>query len=313
MPGERAVPSERPVPGEWTVPGEPAAGKGSLTGMTDQKDRARVTRATVLRTERLTPHMIRVVLGGAGLTGFAVHGYTDHYVKLIFPRPGVWYPVPLDMAAVRRDLPREQWPQLRSYTVRDWDPVAGELTIDFVYHGDRGLAGPWAAAARPGDEVMFLGPGGAYAPSPEADWHLLVGDESALPAIAAAVKRLPAGAPARVFVEVAGPEEEQQLASTGQVEVVWVHRSGRTVGEALVAVVRAFEFPPGAVHAFVHGEAGFVKELRHLLRFERGVAREKLSISGYWRLGVDDEGWRASKADWNRRIEEEEEESVLVS
>ena len=170
--------------------------------MTDRNDRARVTHATVLRTERLTPHMIRVVLGGDGLADFGAGAYTDHYVKLLFPRPGVAYPVPMDMTAVRRDFPREQWPRQRSYTVRSWDAGARELTIDFVYHGDEGLAGPWAAAARPGDEVMFLGPGGAYAPSPDADWHLLVGDESALPAIAAAVERLPAGAPARVFVEV---------------------------------------------------------------------------------------------------------------
>jgi NADPH-dependent ferric siderophore reductase len=282
------------------------AGKGSLTAMTDRSDKARVTHATVLRTERLTPHLIRVVLGGEGLAGFDVGAYTDHYVKLLFPHPGVDYPVPMDMAAVRRDLPREQWPRLRSYTVRSWDAAARELTIDFVYHGDEGLAGPWAAAARPGDGVDFLGPGGGYAPSADADWHLLVGDESALPAIAAALERLPVGAPARAFVEVAGPEEELKLAGAGEAEVVWVHRGGRTVGEALVEAVRALEFPPGAVHAFVHGEAGFVKELRHLLRFERGLDRDQLSISGYWRLGADDEGWRAAKADWNRRIEEEE-------
>ncbi|MEV4757879.1 siderophore-interacting protein [Micromonospora sp. NPDC049559] len=274
--------------------------------MTDRSDKARVNHAIVLRTERLTPHMIRVVLGGAGLADFHAGAFTDHYVKLIFPRPGVEYPVPLDMAAVRRELPREQWPRLRSYTVRAWDAARRELTIDFVYHGDEGLAGPWAAAARPGDEIMFLGPGGAYAPGREADWHLLVGDESALPAIAASLERLPAGVPAQVFVEVAGPEEEQPLATAAAAEIVWVHRGPRTVGAALVEAVRALEFPPGAVQAFVHGEAAFVRQLRHLLRFDRGVAREQLSISGYWRLGTDDEGWRAIKADWNRRIEEEE-------
>jgi len=254
--------------------------------------------------------MIRVVLGGEGLAGFGAGTFTDHYVKLIFPPDGVVYPVPLDLAAVRRDLPREQWPRTRTYTVRAWDPATLELTLDFVYHGEVGLAGPWAVQARPGDQIMLRGPGGAYAPSPDADWHLLAGDESALPAIAAALERLPADAPARVFVEVAGPDEEQRLSTEGAAEIVWLHRGERVVGEALVEAVRALEFLPGAGHAFVHGEAHFVKELRHLLRVERGLPKEALSISGYWRRGVDEDGWQSSKSEWNRRIEEVEERLV---
>ncbi|MFG3698254.1 siderophore-interacting protein [Micromonospora sp. NPDC047620] len=270
----------------------------------------KVTSARVLRTERPTPHLIRLVLGGEELTGLPVGEFTDHYIKIVFPVPGVDHPSPMNLAAIRRDLPREQWPRLRAYTVRAWDALAGELTVDIVHHGDEGLAGPWAAALRPGDPVHFVGPGGAYAPSPDADWHLLVGDESALPAIAAALERLPADAPAVVFVEVADPAEEQRLASPGAVRLTWLHRGGRPVGEALVAAVRDLEFPPGEVHAFVHGEATCVKELRRLLRVERGVPRDRLSISGYWRRGMDDEGWRASKPDWNRQVEAEESAAV---
>ncbi|MEH0823535.1 MULTISPECIES: siderophore-interacting protein [unclassified Micromonospora] len=266
----------------------------------------KVTSARVLRTERPTPHLIRLILGGEELTGLPVGEYTDHYIKIVFPAPGVDHPRPLDLAAIRQHLPREQWPRLRAYTVRAWDPRAGELTVDVVHHGDEGLAGPWAARLRPGDEVLFTGPGGAYAPDPTADWHLLVGDESALPAIGAALERLPAGAPAAVFVEVDGPADEQHLASPGAVALTWLHRGDRPVGVALVEAVRALEFPPGRVHAFVHGEATFVKELRRLLRIERGVPREALSISGYWRRGMDDEGWRSTKADWNRQVEAEE-------
>ncbi|MER7165221.1 siderophore-interacting protein [Micromonospora sp. NPDC000207] len=265
-----------------------------------------VTTARVVRTERPTPHLVRLVLGGEELVGLPVGEYTDHYVKLVFPVPGVTYPDPMELSAVKRDLPREHWPRLRAYTVRAYDPVAVELTIDVVHHGDEGLAGPWVDALRPGDPVYFTGPGGAYAPSPEADWHLLVGDESALPAIAASLERLPAGAPARVFVEVAEAADEQQLTSPGAVEMTWLHRGDRPVGEALVAAVRALDFPPGTVHAFVHGEAAFVKELRRLLRVERGVPAQWLSISGYWRRGLNDEGWRSTKADWNRQVEVEE-------
>ncbi|WP_428964057.1 siderophore-interacting protein [Micromonospora fluostatini] len=266
----------------------------------------KVTSTRVVRTERPTPHLVRLVLGGEDLVGLPVGEYTDHYIKLVFPVPGVTYPTPLDLAEIKRDLPREHWPRLRAYTVRAFDPVTAELTVDVVHHGDEGLAGPWAAGLRPGDPVHFVGPGGAYAPSPAADWHLLVGDESALPAIGAALKRLPAGAPARVFVEIADAAEEQPLDSPGAVELTWLHRGDRPVGEALVAAVRALDFPPGTVHAFVHGEATFVKDLRRLLRVERGVPREWLSISGYWRRGMDDEGWRSTKAAWNQQVEAEE-------
>ncbi|MFY1624437.1 siderophore-interacting protein [Micromonospora sp. WMMD723] len=269
-----------------------------------------VTAARVVRTERPTPHLVRLVLGGEELTGLPVGEFTDHYVKLVFPPDGVELPRPLDLTAVKRELPREQWPRLRAYTVRAWDAAAGEMTIDVVHHGDEGLAGPWAARLRPGDEVLFVGPGGAYAPDPTADWHLLVGDESALPAIGAALERLPEGAPAVVLVEIADPADEQSLPSPGAVALTWLHRGGRPVGEALVVAVRELEFPPGRVHAFVHGEATFVKELRRLLRVERSVPREALSISGYWRQGMDDEGWRSTKPDWNRQVEAEEAAAV---
>ncbi|MEV5439239.1 siderophore-interacting protein [Streptomyces sp. NPDC052682] len=261
--------------------------------------------AQVVRTERLTPHMQRVVLGGEGLAGFAVGTCTDHYVKLLFPPVGMRYPERFDPQRAREELPREQWPVTRTYTVRQWDPEHRELTLDFVIHGDEGLAGPWALRAQPGETIWFMGPGGAYAPDPGADWHLLAGDESALPAIARSLEALPRGARVHAFVEIAGPEEEQKIDSDA--EVVWLHRGERPRGELLVEAVRNLQFPEGRVHAFVHGEAHAVKELRRLLRVERQVPREDLSISGYWRLGHNEDGWQASKREWNARIEAEQE------
>jgi NADPH-dependent ferric siderophore reductase len=249
--------------------------------------------------------MQRVVLGGEGLADFSADTCTDHYVKLLFPAGGATYPEPFDMERIRAEFPREQWPVTRTYTVRHWDAEHRELTLDFVIHGDEGLAGPWALRARPGETVRFMGPGGAYAPDPAADWHLLAGDESALPAIARSLESLPDGVRAHAFVEVSGPEEEQKIDS--DVEVVWLHRGTRPVGEALVEAVRSLDFPEGRVHAFVHGEAGCVKELRRLLRVEREIPREDLSISGYWRLGHNEDGWQASKREWNARIEAEQE------
>src|SRR5262245_61223825 len=99
--------------------------------------------------------MIRVVIGGEGLVDFGAGAFTDHYVKLLFQVPGVTYPEPFDLEVARETMPREHWPRMRSYTVRSWDPHALEMVIDFVYHGDEGLAGPWAANAQPGDEIYF--------------------------------------------------------------------------------------------------------------------------------------------------------------
>lgn len=262
------------------------------------------------RTERITPHMVRLVLGGEGLAGLEADEFTDHYIKVLFAPEGVSYPEPFDMERIRADFPREQWPTTRTYTVRGWDAAAGELTVDFVVHGDEGLAGPWAARARVGDPMRFLGPGGGYAPDPAAGWHLLVGDESALPAVAASLERAPAGAVVHAFVEVSGPEEEQKIAAPDGVALTWLHRGDRPVGEALVAAVRELDFPAGDVHAFVHGEAGFVKDLRRYLRVERDVPRERLSISGYWRLGKTDEAWRAVKREWNEQVEREQESAA---
>ena len=274
--------------------------------------RKRVPRVgTVIRTERITPHMIRVVLGGEGLAGFPVGEFTDHYVKLLFAPAGATYRAPFDLEQLQAELPRELWPVTRTYTVRAWDAATGELTIDFVHHGDEGLAGPWAAAARPGDVIQLMGPGGAYAPSPEADWHLLAGDEAALPAIAATLEKLPAGATALVFVEVTGPEEEQtDLVLAPGVFLRWLHRGDALPGVALVQAVQATPLPPGTGHVFVHGEAGLVRELRRHLRAERGLAPEFTSISGYWRLGDTEDRWQAGKRDWNAQIEAEEQALV---
>jgi len=277
--------------------------------MTDRPQRRpqQTHHGRVQRVERLTPHMIRVVLGGEGLATFDAGTFTDHYIKLQFPRPGVAYPEPFDTARIRAELPREQWPISRTYTVRRWDADARELTVDFVHHGDEGVAGPWAADAQPGDVLHFNGPGGGYAPSSDADWYLLAGDESALPAIAASLEQLPDGATAHVFVEVAGPGEEQKLPTPAEAEITWLHRGDGTVGQALVRAVSGLEFPLGTPEAFVHGEAGFVKELRRLLRVEHGVPLDRLSISGYWRTGHDEDGWQSNKRDWNRAVEEEQE------
>ncbi|MEV6609655.1 siderophore-interacting protein [Kutzneria sp. NPDC051319] len=229
------------------------------------------TRIQVRRTERITPHMVRVTFDGDNLA--VDNGFTDRYVKLMFPIDG-GFPPDLDA------LPRDQMPPRRTYTIRA--ATADEVTIDFVHHGDSGLAGPWAANAKPGDELYFVGPGGGYAPDPTADWHLLIGDEAALPAIGAALDELPADATVRAIV---GSVEPQDLPHN----VTWVDPAD------LVDTVKQLDWPAGRVHAFVHGEAGLVKQLRDHLAGDRGLSREQLSISGYWRRGLHEDAFQAEK------------------
>lgn len=265
-----------------------------------------MTTAVVLRAGWVTPRLRRVVLGGDGLRSIECGQFTDHYVKILFPVPGVDYPEPFDLGLIRETMPAEHRPVLRTYTVRRWSPDVPEMWIDVVTHGDTGIAGPWAERVQPGETVRFLGPGGAHAPDPTVDWHLLVGDESALPAIAATLEALPEGAVVRAFIEVADEYERQELETRAKGEITWLSRGAEPVGARLVTAVREHPFDPGTVQAFVHGEAGFVRELRRHLRVERGLPKAALSISGYWRTGMNEDGWQSSKRDFNQEIEAEE-------
>jgi NADPH-dependent ferric siderophore reductase len=255
----------------------------------------------VVDSERITPHMQRVVFGGPAFESFAerLNEHTDKYVKLTFIHPDVAYDEPLDVEQLRTTLPSEQWPVVRTYTVRAVDLVARTLTIDFVVHGDEGVAGPWAAGSRRGDVLHLTGPGGAYSPGVDADWHLLIGDEAALPAISSALEAIPAGVPVRAFIEVDGPDEEQKIDSAGDVEITWLHRDGAPAGstDLLPDAVKALDWPAGRAQVFMHGEAGLLRSLRSFLLTERGVERSMASISGYWRVGNTEEGFRVWKSE----------------
>lgn len=286
--------------------------------MSDQRPqrRPRVMRtATVTRTERLTRDLVRVHLEGSDLTTIEPSEQTDRYVKLLFAPAGADYAWPFDPDTLREERPREQWPVTRTYTIRSLDPVAGQMALDFVVHGDEGLAGPWAATARPGDGIGFYGPGGGWGPDPTADHHLLVGDESAAPAIAAALDALPHDARASVFVEVADATTHVPLRTTPGIQITWVHRdeTGGRYGVALAQAVRAAGLPGGDVRAFVHGNADMIKDLRRYLFVEQGVPRDRVSISGYWRTGQDEDAWQAGKREFVAAMEQEQDGSTAAA
>ena len=231
----------------------------------------------VRRSERITPRMIRVTLAGDELAGFGGDG-PDRRIKMFFPVPGQDRPaVPRAMSGGPVWPAGEARPAIRTYTVRRFDPDAAELDVDFVLHEGHGPAAAWARDARPGSWVGVSEPGGRYVPDPAADFHVVIGDETALPAVATVLAVLPAGVPALAFLEVADAGEEQALPAT------WVHRGDRPAGVPLAEVVRAAQFPAGRGQAWLSGESGCVKDLRKHLLDDRGLDRRAVYATGYWR------------------------------
>lgn len=254
----------------------------------------------VISVEQVAPRMKRIRFGGDGLADFVSTGDTDEYVNAQFLPPDSPLVVPFDLDAARSDDDPAQRPKGRRYTIRNVEPERGEIVIDFVVHGDVGYAGSWARQARPGDRLQMLGPSGGYRPDPDAAWYLMIGDESALPAIARSLEHTRAGVPALAVVIVDDERGEVPLHSPGDLRVVWVHRmreaddSGSSA-DRLVEVLTDVEWPDGDPDVFVHGEAAEVRAVRHHVVADRGVERDGASISPYWRRGLDDEAWREVK------------------
>ncbi|MGQ0776574.1 MAG: siderophore-interacting protein [Pseudonocardiales bacterium] len=250
--------------------------------------------ATVVRRHRLTPHMIRIGLGGPDLADFVRLG-PDQHVKLLFPAAGHLVPT---VPALEDDdveswyqrylaLPDTVRPVMRTYTIRRHRPETHEVDVDFAIHGDTGFAGKWAELAQRGDQVGVIAAQGSYQPPDTADWQLIIGDEAALPAIGAIVESMPPDVPALVWVEVADHAEEQPLIAPPLATLRWLHRGRTPAGRSTVLLdaVRGARFPPGSPYAWVAGESAMVRAVRRHLVAERGIDRAAITFTGYWRLG----------------------------
>lgn len=256
------------------------------------------------RTERLTPHMVRVHLGGPAFDDFVGTAdpdklaATDKYVKLLLAKPSLGLEPPYDLEELRGTLPKQDRPARRTYTVRAVDHTARTIAVDFVVHGDDGLAGPWAAAAQPGDKLALSGPGGGYAPVDDPDvTHVLLGDDSALPAIGAALESMADTATGVALVEVAGPADEQQIAHPAGVDLRWLHRdaTGAQPGTLLLDAARALPRASRPVQVFAHGERTAMKAIRRLLQDDWGLEKREMSLSAYWALGRGEDQFQEEK------------------
>jgi NADPH-dependent ferric siderophore reductase len=289
-----------------------AAGGPAVTGLAAPRSPGRPRpvfhRVTVAEAGHLTPRMGRLVLTGDDLAGYLCDGPGAH-LKLVLPPPGqdeVRLPEFTGEGLRWPDGPR---PVLRTYTPRIVDWAGRRLTVDFALHPDGGPASTWAAAARPGDQVVVSGARGAYwiqAPTAAdgngaretagngpgagtaADWTLLVADETALPAAGAILQDAPAGARVLLIAEVADAAEHLPLQTAADLTVTWLHRdgTGAAAGELAAEAVRDAALPAGRGAFWAGLEAGAMRAVRTHLVTERGAAREQLHTRAYWKRGV---------------------------
>lgn len=248
-------------------------------------------RADVRAVVALTPNMIRIVLGGMDLRRFATSGDPDERLVVVLPPAGEREtPAPVRQEDGTLDYPADDGPELRSYTVRRFDPDRPELVIDFVRH-EGGVAAAWAAAAQVGD-VVYLSPAkGWYGPPADARWQLLMADMTALPALGRIVEELPAGSRAIAVVEVTEPADRQQLTSAAEVSYTWLVGGNGHGPSRMLAALQQLELPPGPGYLWFAGEAAESRAIRKYLRRGLGWTSDRFTILGYWR--VDQERWMA--------------------
>ncbi|MGR3888034.1 siderophore-interacting protein [Pseudomonas sp. 1152_12] len=238
-------------------------------------------RLDVLRVVDITPRMRRITLGGPELAGFISLGSDDH-IKLLFPQNAA------EQAAlespgfsIKGDGPQ---PAMRDYTPRRFDLSIGELDIDFVLHGD-GPASTWAAQAKVGQHLYIGGPRGSMIVPDIFDSYLLIGDETAIPAIARRLEELPAGRKVLAVIEIANVSEQQQLKSAADVDVIWVVRGQ----DDLPDTVRNLTLPSGSLYTFVATETKLSRQVRRVLLDTHKVNEEFLKAVGYWRAQGNEE------------------------
>lgn len=232
----------------------------------------------VKRVKRLTPRMVRVTFTGDELSGFAWNGPAAH-IKLIF-----------EGSAGHAAAAPDARPPMRTYTPRRFDAAQRELDVEFVIHG-QGPASSWAEQAAAGQQLTVAGPGRSYAVDPQADWYVLAGDDTAIPAICTILDALPASVKALALIEVVDAAEEHALETrSANTEIRWLHRGAdpRHSGRELESAVRRMELPQGHGRIYVACEADAMRRIRRHLVSERAFPRDHLVTRGYWRLGETD-------------------------
>jgi len=243
----------------------------------------------VLRAEQLTPHMQRIVFGGAELRGF-VSAAPDDHVKLFFPNRAGDIVRPVLGSNGPEFPPGREYSPMRDYTPRHYNDELNELTIDFVLHGD-GPASTWAAQARPGQRIGAGGPRGSSVVADDFDTYVLVGDETALPAIGRWLEEMPEGTRVEVLAEIPHADDRQSWRSRAQLNVTWLERNDITAdrSDLLEQALRELPTPVGDTFYWIATESRRTRNMRLWLSEERGVPKDWMKAKGYWKAGADED------------------------
>ncbi|KWB21753.1 FAD-binding protein [Burkholderia cepacia] len=244
----------------------------------------------VLRVHAVTPHLLRVTLGGPDLADFESASFDDH-VKVFFPPPGAERPAMPTLGANGPEFPEgEPRPVARDFTPRRFDRAARELDLEFVLNHP-GPASQWATQARVGQWLGIGGPRGSFVVPTGFDWHLLIGDDTALPAVARRLEELPAGARAVVVMEVADRTAQIAFDTRADVREIWRFRAEADAdaanGDVLLNAVRDLPLPPsGDGYVWAAGEALSIRAVRQHLTGERGIDKSRIRAAAYWKRGA---------------------------
>jgi NADPH-dependent ferric siderophore reductase len=241
---------------------------------------------SVLAVEDIHPHLRRITLGGDDLAKFEPLG-PDTFFYVVLPPPGrqeLTFDGPFSWEAAQK-MPPDLRPVGAFYTVRAWRPDAHQIDILCVLHGDAGPASAWAARAVPGDPVALWGPREGWVPPPGTDWHLIVVDDTGLPATARILESLDSTAPVLVFAEVDNEDERQPLPSSPHASVTWLYRRGAAPGTTtlLPDAVRQAKLPSGTPFVWGAGESRAMTAVRKYFRRELGFPRSCVHLIAYWR------------------------------
>ena len=246
----------------------------------------------VVRTERISPNFVRITLGGEQLAALPEHGY-DHWFRLFLPKEdGVTsfdLPSRFDMLGYVKYLriAGAHRPPMRNYTAREFRKHALELDVDFVVHGDEGLATRWATRTQPGDRVALIDQGTGFDHDPAATHVLIATDETGLPAVAGILRDLPDDKRGTAIIELGDSGDAQELDAPAGVDVQWIVRDDphAAIGAAALEAVRRWEKPDGALQAYLVGEQSLATGARRHLVNELGVPKSAIQFVGYWRAG----------------------------
>lgn len=251
--------------------------------------------ARVLGSERISPSFVRVTIGGDALRDFTPLGF-DQWFRLFLPNGDglrlpsttgrLWFAEYMLMSSGTRPIGRNY--TVRRYRAEGRFGDGPEIDVDFALHADAdgklGTASAWATSATPGAELAIFDEGCTYQPPDGAAWQLLVGDETALPAIVGILASAPRDLRAEVYVEIPHSDDVQPVDAPAGVNINWLVRAdGTASGETALAAVRAATLPDGPAYAFAAGGQQLATSVRRHLVNERGLPKDAVTFTGYWR------------------------------